>query len=61
MLSRILTRLAVVWFVGCGILILISLSRGGTLERGAGFGIPLVLLGPPAILIALAWVFAPRK
>jgi len=66
MFARFLTRLAAVWFFGWVALILvgivISAPYGGiTFERGAAFGIPVVLLGPPAILLALACVFAPRK
>ena len=61
MIRRILLRLAVVWFVVWGCIILIGLALGGTMERGAGIGIPLVLLAPPAFLLLLAWVFAPRQ
>jgi hypothetical protein len=61
MISPILTRLAAVWFFGWGVLLLIGLALGGTLERGAQVAIPMVLLGPPAFMLLLAWVFAPRR
>ncbi|MGH8325634.1 MAG: hypothetical protein ACRET2_02605, partial [Steroidobacteraceae bacterium] len=54
-------RLAVVWVVGWLVLIVIGLALGGTMEKGAWVAIPLVLLGPAAILLALSWLFAPRQ
>lgn len=61
MISRFLARLAVLWVIGWGCLIMIGLAMGGTFERGAGLAIPLVLFGPAAIALALAWVFQPRR
>jgi hypothetical protein len=61
MMSRFLGRLAVVWIVGWGCLIVLGLAMGGTFERGAWMAIPLVVLGPPAFMLLLAWVFAPRR
>lgn len=61
MIRRILLRLSVVWIVGAGLLILIAIANGATMERGAAWGVPLTLLGPPAILATLAWIFAPRR
>ena len=61
MIRRILLRLAVVWFIGAGLLILFAIANGATMEKGAALGIPLTLLGPPAILATLAWIFAPRR
>lgn len=61
MLSRVLVRLAGAWFVLWACLMVFGLAIGGTLEKGAALGIPAVLLGPPAFLLLLAWVFAPRR
>lgn len=61
MIARFLVRIAAVWFVLWACLIVFGLAIGGTMERGAAIGVPLVLLGPPAFLLLLAWVFAPRR
>ena len=61
MIARLLMRLAAVWFVGWCCLIVLGLALGGTFEQGAGLALPAVLLGPPAIMLALAWLFAPRR
>jgi hypothetical protein len=61
MIARILVRLAVVWIVGWGCLLLLGFALGGAMEKGATWAIPLILFGPPAIALALAWVCAPRK
>ena len=61
MISRFLGRLAIAWTIGWGCLIFVGLAMGGTFERGAGLAIPLVVLGPPAFMLLLAWMFAPRR
>jgi hypothetical protein len=62
MFARFLTRLAVLWLIVWGVLILWAFSlHGTTLERGAGIAMPLVLGGPPLLLLGLAWLFAPRR
>lgn len=61
MIARFLRRLAAVWVVGWGVLLVIGLALGGTAGRGTAWGIPLVLFGPAALLLALAWIFQPRR
>ena len=61
MISRILTRLAVATFglIGGLTLFLWAVARVDSDLHGA-IGL-LILLGLPAVLLALAWVFAPRR
>lgn len=62
MLSRILTRLATVWAVGVGgifaLFALANLSDITWSHVDAG-AIAAIILGPAAVLWALAWVFKP--
>lgn len=60
MISRILTRLAIVWmFCVGGVLLTVALFIGqGPADWSV---IAAVVLGPPALALALAWVFAPRS
>ena len=44
-----------------GFLMLLGFALGGTLERGAAFGIPVVLLGVPVVLVTIAWLVAPKR
>lgn len=60
MLSRILTRLAVVWMVGFGGLVLGVGLVNGTLAGADWSVIAALMLGPAGLALALAWVFAPR-
>lgn len=61
MISRILMRLAAAWVVGFSALLLLGFALGGTMEKGARWAIPLMLFGPAAIALAMAWVFQPRR
>lgn len=60
-ISRILTRLAVVWMVGFGGLVLAVGIFNGTLAGADWAVISALMLGPPGLALALAWVFAPRQ
>lgn len=57
MISRILTKLAVVWLVFCGALIVWALMDGATFEKGASVALPLALCAPVILLLLLAWAF----
>lgn len=59
MISRILARLAIVWLVCVGgVLLTVALFIGhGQADWSV---IAAVVLVPPAGALALAWVFAPR-
>lgn len=61
MISRVLTRLAIVWIVGLGALLLLVGAMNGTLAQANWPAIGALVLGPAIIAFALAWVFAPRQ
>ena len=57
-----LLNAAVVWVVFWGLLILLALAfAGATFERDADIALPTMLLGPPAFLLCLAWLFSPQR
>lgn len=60
MIARLLARLAVVWFVGVGGLLVTVAVVNGTVQQADWSVIGALVLGPAAIALALAWVFAPR-
>lgn len=65
-MSRFFTGLAALWVIGWLMLLVIGFAMsapygGPTFGRGSAVAIPVVLLGPPLFLLALAWLFAPRK
>jgi hypothetical protein len=60
-ISRILTRLAIVWLAGVGGLLLTVAVANGTLAQADWSVVGALVLGPSAIAFALAWVFAPRS
>jgi len=59
--ARVLRGLALMWFIVWGLMMLLALCTGATLERGAAVGIPAVLFGPPALLLGLAWLATPPR
>lgn len=60
MIARLLSRLAVVWIVGLGGLLLTVGVMNGTLAQAHWPAIGALVLGPAALALALAWAVAPQ-
>lgn len=62
MISRILTRLAIVWLVGVGGLLITVAVVNGNPAQADWSVVGAIVLGPAAVVFALAWIFAsPRR
>ena len=62
MLSRVLTRLAIVWaLIVLAWALLLSVNVPGVMAHGGWGAVAVAAFLPLAIALALAWIFAPRK
>lgn len=60
-MARFLTGLAALWVIIWGLLMVIAFALPGTtLGRGAYVAIPVLLLGPPVLLLIAAALFVRR-
>lgn len=61
MIARFLARMAVVWVLAIGGLVVVVGALNGTLAQANWLAIGALVLGPAAIALSLAWVFALRQ